>query len=145
MTIGFGSDVRGFERPRKARPSCSGVVLVERAEERLAGNDVDINPGLVVVEVRIAERPLRRVGLGDSVLDRRELLFQLRFTRLHEFLCGSARGAPGGLRGCGRGRNDEKCERAKQSWGNSDHVGWSPGVLTYTPDGHGMFRRRRAR
>ena len=42
----------------EARPAGAGVELVERAEQRLAGDDVDVDAGLVVVPVLIVERRL---------------------------------------------------------------------------------------
>src|SRR2546426_6206779 len=59
--------------------------LVERGEERLAGHDVHVEPGAMVVPVLVVKRRLRRVVLGDVVLQRRERLPQLRVTRLPEF------------------------------------------------------------
>src|SRR5262245_45032101 len=39
-------DVRRRERPREARPTGAAVELVLRAEQRLAGDDVDVDPGV---------------------------------------------------------------------------------------------------
>src|SRR2546428_28645 len=55
-------DVARFEGFREARPPGAGVELVERAEERLAGHDVHLNPRPGVVPVLAAER--RRPALS---------------------------------------------------------------------------------
>ena len=55
----------GIERLREARPAGARVVLVERAEQRLARDDVDVDPGLVVVPVLVAERRARCPRAGS--------------------------------------------------------------------------------
>src|SRR5712692_349309 len=70
------ADVPGLERPREAGPAGAGVVLVERAEERLAGDDVDVDAGPVVVPVLVAEGRLRALVLGHPVLHGGERLLQ---------------------------------------------------------------------
>src|SRR6185295_20098629 len=80
----------------KARPPCAGLVLVERAEQWLSGDNVYIDPGLVVVPVLVPKRRFGRVALGDGELDRRENLAELgialleravRHPRRHSSLC----------------------------------------------------------
>jgi hypothetical protein len=44
------------------------VVLVDRGEQRLAGHDVNVNTGLLVVPVLVVERWLGAALLGDPVL-----------------------------------------------------------------------------
>src|SRR5437773_10396638 len=46
--------VRGLEQVGEARPAGFGVVLVDRAEQRLARHDVDVDPLLVIVPVFVA-------------------------------------------------------------------------------------------
>src|SRR5690606_19973368 len=50
----------------------AGVELVERGEQRLARDDVDVDAGLVVVPVFVVERPLGAALLRDVVLQGRE-------------------------------------------------------------------------
>ncbi len=69
-------DVLRLQGFRKAWPSRPGVVLVERAEERLSGYDVNVNPLPLVVIVFISEGRLRAFVLRYLVLKRCELLFQ---------------------------------------------------------------------
>src|SRR5687767_5175776 len=83
MTVCLRADVRRLERPRKAWPAGPGIVLVDGAEERLAGNDVDIDPGFVVVPVDVPERSLRLFFLRDRILEGCELPLDLAVARLH--------------------------------------------------------------
>src|SRR4029077_12233076 len=50
------ADVAGLERLGEARPARARVELVERAEQGLAGHDIHVNAGLVVVPVFVPER-----------------------------------------------------------------------------------------
>src|SRR3989454_12496616 len=59
--------------------------LVERGEERLAGHDIHVEPGAMVIPVLVVKRRLRRVVLGDVVLQRRERLPPLRVAPLPGF------------------------------------------------------------
>src|SRR5262249_36937977 len=61
-------DVLLLEWPREARPPGARVELVERAEERLARDDVDVDAGLLVVPEGVPERRLGRLVLRDLVL-----------------------------------------------------------------------------
>src|SRR6266581_2490745 len=56
--IGLLLDVARLERPREARPSGAGIVFVERAEQRLAGYDVHVDPVLMIVPVLVLEGTL---------------------------------------------------------------------------------------
>src|SRR3569623_1143982 len=71
----------GARRP-EARPARARVELLGRAEQRLAGDDVDVDPRRVVLEVRVVERRLGAAVLGDLVLHQRQLLLELRIGRL---------------------------------------------------------------
>src|SRR5437868_5714212 len=71
-------NVARLERFREAWPTRSRLVLVERAEKRLAGNDVHVDPGLLIVPVLVTERSFRGVALSDVVLSRREDFLQVR-------------------------------------------------------------------
>ena len=95
------------ERLPEARPPGAGVVLLERAEERLAGDDVDVDPGGRRVGVLAREGRLGSGMLGDLVLDRRQLSLQLRIRRLDE------RGGIPGLRRGRRRRGRRRSWRAR--------------------------------
>src|SRR2546428_9653138 len=62
------ADVPGLERSREARPARPGLVLVERAEDRLARDDVDVDAGPVVVPVFVVEGRLGAFLLRHLVL-----------------------------------------------------------------------------
>ena len=62
------ADVRGLDRFGEAWPATAGFEFVGRGEERLAGDDVDINAGLVVVQVLAAAGILRSVLLRHAKL-----------------------------------------------------------------------------
>src|SRR6185436_2784070 len=55
--VALGRHVRLVDRLLEARPAGFRVELVERAEERLAGRDVDEDAGLVVVPVLVVIAP----------------------------------------------------------------------------------------
>jgi hypothetical protein len=74
--IRLRANVRRVQWPRKARPASARVVLVEGAEKRLARDDVDVNAGLVVVPVRVAERSLGHRVLCDCGLEGRQFFLQ---------------------------------------------------------------------
>ncbi len=61
--LGPFDDVCGLEGPHETRPSRPAVELVERCEERLAGNDVDVEARLLVVPVFVGEGELGPVSL----------------------------------------------------------------------------------
>jgi hypothetical protein len=58
-------DVRSLEGPRETRPSRPAV---ERREERLAANRVDVEARLLIVPVSVCAEVLGPVGLGDAIL-----------------------------------------------------------------------------
>ena len=62
-----GNVVR-LEGDREARPAGVAVELADRGEQRLAGHDVDVDAGLLVVPVLVPERRLGAVLLSDPVL-----------------------------------------------------------------------------
>lgn len=61
-------DIGGFDRLRKTRPATTRLELVGRGEQRLAGDDVDIDAGLVVVQVLAVSGVLRSVLLRHAIL-----------------------------------------------------------------------------
>src|SRR2546428_2053070 len=78
LAIAPGDDVLRLERLGEARPAPARLELVERAEERLARDYLDVDARLMIVSVLVAGRRLRPLILGDPVLDRREPLLPLR-------------------------------------------------------------------
>src|SRR5438445_11636482 len=65
----------GIRRDRfgKRGSSCSAIEFVERAEERVVGDNVDIDAGAIVVPIFVSER-----GFG-AVLDRKAVLVRGQF------------------------------------------------------------------
>src|SRR3546814_3367607 len=61
-------DVRRHDRRAEARPAAAGLELRRRREQRLAGDDVDVDPRLGGVQVLAGARALGRAFLGDAVL-----------------------------------------------------------------------------
>src|SRR3546814_3964455 len=61
-------DGRRHERRAEARPASAGLELRRRREQRLAGEDFDVDPRLGGVQVRAGARALGRAFLGDAVL-----------------------------------------------------------------------------
>src|SRR5256885_8159870 len=105
------ADIAGLERLREAGPPGAGIELVEGAEERLARDDVHVDPGLVVVPVLVVERPLGRVALRHLVLQRRERAPQVAVARLlevHGMPSSRPRGGGGRLRVCGAGGQQDQ-------------------------------------
>ncbi len=94
-----GLYVLGHERTREAGPAGSGFELVARAEQRLAGHDVHVDPFLVVVPVLVLERRFGAFVLRDLVLHRRELLLELRVRGLLERFHGLVISLGGGCGG----------------------------------------------
>src|SRR3989454_472900 len=99
-------DVLGLERLGEARPAGAGLELVERAEQRLSGDDVHVDAGPVIVPVLVRESPLCPLVLRHVVLQRRERASQLgvaqflevhRIPSLRVLLC-SRRSTDGGER-----------------------------------------------
>src|SRR3954466_1226917 len=82
-------DVCGLERSRETRPSRPAVELVERCEERLARNDIDVEARLLAIPVFVSKGALGPVSLRDAVL----LGCQLR-ERFGGFPVGRHRGTP---------------------------------------------------
>src|SRR5512144_344899 len=61
-------DVGGIDRLGEARPPRPGVVLVRRSEQRLAGNHIDVDAGLLVVQVLASSLWFGRALLRDAIL-----------------------------------------------------------------------------
>src|SRR5690348_2390549 len=66
--VGVLDHVGLVDRHREARPAGAAVVLVDRSEQGLAGDDVDVDARVLVVAEFAAERRLGRGLLGDLVL-----------------------------------------------------------------------------
>src|SRR5689334_3203035 len=130
------------DRAREARPAGAGVELVERAEERLAAHDVDVDAGGVVVPVGVVERRLGAVLLRHLVLLGGEPLAQLGVARLRR------RGHGCVSSDCDGDRRGEQRDRAERGRGmdaadrqgfDCAFVGWSSswraGTVTATDAG----------
>src|SRR3546814_2820076 len=61
-------DVRLRDRRAEDGPAAAGLELRRRREQRLAGDDVDVDPRLGGVQVFTGPRALGRAFLGDAVL-----------------------------------------------------------------------------
>jgi len=71
--IGFLDDLGGFHRPRETRPAGAGIKFVQRTEQWLAGNDVHVNAGFVIVPKIVSERWFGSRMLGHFELKRSQL------------------------------------------------------------------------
>src|SRR5262245_47860756 len=80
--VGVLGHVGFLERLREARPAGARIELVDGGEQRLARQDVDVDPGLVMVPELVAKRRLGRAALRDFVLGRRQLRLDFGFARL---------------------------------------------------------------
>src|SRR3546814_9013531 len=60
--------MRRHDRRAEAGPAAAGLELRRRREQRLAGDDVDVDPRLGGVQVLAGPRALGRAFLGDAVL-----------------------------------------------------------------------------
>src|SRR5439155_11512568 len=114
-------DVLVLERASEARPSGSRVELVERAEERLAGGDVDVDARLLAVPEGVVERRLGGLVLGHLVLLLGERLVELRVAGLavglHRLVSGRA-----GLGTGGRWREEREAPDEHEDSRASVHV-----------------------
>src|SRR2546427_5034983 len=70
--VGLLLDVARLERPREAGPTGPRIVLVERAEQRLSGHDVHVDPVLMIVPKIVLEGALGGFVLRDFVLQWRQ-------------------------------------------------------------------------
>src|SRR5262245_33075474 len=66
--VGLLGDFALFDWLCKARPSSAGIELIQGTEQRLAGNYIDINAGLMVVPIRVLEGRFRAALLRHAVL-----------------------------------------------------------------------------
>jgi len=82
----FLYDVGAFDRLSEARPTCAGVELVERTEQRLFRHHVHIQARLMVVPISIAKRRLSAALLSDGELFGGQFPFQFCFTRFFELV-----------------------------------------------------------
>src|SRR5260221_4833789 len=77
LVVGASRHPRRVDGLREARPAGPGFEFVGGAEEGLTADDIDVEPGLVVVPELVAKRRLGRLVLGDLVLERRQPASQL--------------------------------------------------------------------
>ena len=68
-----------FDRLRKTWPSAMGIEFVFRAEQRFAGDDIDIDAFFEMLVELALERRFSAVFLRDMVLHRRQFRFQIVF------------------------------------------------------------------
>ena len=61
-------DVGGLDRLGEARPAAAGFIFVAAREQGLAGNDVDVDARLLVVEERARAGAFGAGLLGDVIL-----------------------------------------------------------------------------
>src|SRR3954471_14757525 len=66
-------DIGRIDRLRKTGPTASRFEFVGRSEERLAGDDIDINPGLLVVQIFAGSRRFGGALLSHAILLGRQL------------------------------------------------------------------------
>src|SRR6185312_3699409 len=76
--VGIGLYVRRYERLGETWPTRSRIELVGGAEQRLAGDNVDVDAGLVVIPVFVVERRFCRCLLRNIELLAGQLATQLR-------------------------------------------------------------------
>ena len=81
-----GYDVFRNHRPGKARPAGARLVLVQRAEQRFAGDDINVDAFPVVVPVFIPESRFCALFLGYLVLQWRKPFFEFMLTPLFAIL-----------------------------------------------------------
>src|SRR5436190_10421666 len=74
--VAFLDDFSLLHRPGETGPARAGIEFVERTEQRLAGNDVDVNAGFVIVPVSVLERRFSAALLRDLILEWIELLLK---------------------------------------------------------------------
>src|SRR5439155_14443009 len=119
-------DVLVLERASEARPSGSRVELVERAEERLAGGDVDVDARLLAVPEGVVERRLGGLVLGHLVLLLGERLVELRVAGLGIGLHGLVSGRTRLASDDGRRREEREAPDEREDSRASVHVsvGW---------------------
>jgi hypothetical protein len=62
-------DIQGFDGLRKTRPTTARLVLIGGGEQRLARYDIDVDPGLFIVQIFSAPRPfcVTRNCSGESL------------------------------------------------------------------------------
>src|SRR6266478_7594116 len=73
----------GIRRDRfgKRGSSCAAIEFVERAEERVVGDNVAVDAGAIVVPIFVSERCLGAVLAGDTILVLGQFRFQNGLTR----------------------------------------------------------------
>ena len=87
--VGSLDDMFRRDRFGETGPSGAAIELIERGEERLVRDDVDINAGAVIVPVRVSKRRFGSVLARDMVLLGGQLPPEFcvgrhnRFVRLH--------------------------------------------------------------
>src|SRR5437899_12891251 len=73
----------GIRRDRfgKRGSSCSAIEFVERAEERVVGDNVDIDAGAIVVPIFVSERGLGAALARKRIVEVGQFRFQNGLTR----------------------------------------------------------------
>ena len=72
--IRFLEDFFFRDRFGETGPAASAIEFIERSEERFTGDDIDVNPGRVIVPIGVVEGGLGATILCDVVLLGRQLL-----------------------------------------------------------------------
>ena len=75
--IGFLNDFFFGDRFGETGPAATAVELIERSEERFAGDDINVNPGRVIIPIGVVERGFSATLLRDVILLRRQFFLQL--------------------------------------------------------------------
>src|SRR5690242_6444519 len=77
LEIGVGGNIIRFQWSGEAWPACPGLIFIERAEQRLAGDYIYVNASLFVVPILIRVRSFRAFVLRDFVLQGRQSFSKL--------------------------------------------------------------------
>src|SRR5690606_26508011 len=82
LTVRAGDNIAFINGLREARPTCTRIILVERAEKRFACDNIYVNAIVMVIPILIAEGRFGAFVLGNLVLRWRQFLTQLIIARL---------------------------------------------------------------
>jgi hypothetical protein len=108
--IDFLHDPIGLDRLGKTRPARAAFEFVQRAEERLTADNVDVNTSAMIVPVLVLKWWLGAVFPGDVILQRSQARTQFGVSfglgRILLWFCGDA------IFFLGPGQEREGCRRA---------------------------------